>query len=111
MTIRPHSQKNQIEAWKALVKKAARLEEFPQVLFVLFRSLGRAGELSEHAMNVKLVCRQSLKHRFIGHSEVAIGVIGGNVAFVPKKEVDLRPGNPCSNVLVCRNQLVEGFRC
>src|SRR5262245_44881455 len=100
MTIRTHPQKNQIKSWKALVQKGARLKEFPQVPLILFRSLVGARELSSHPINVKLVGSQRLKHCFISHVEVAIGVIRRNMAFVPEKEMNLRPWNFFSDFLV-----------
>src|SRR4029077_11928652 len=49
MTIRAHAEKNEIKSWESLIQKSPRLEEIPQVFFVLGRSLGGGGELRRHA--------------------------------------------------------------
>ena len=106
---RDPSKQDQIESRKPFSHKPARLKEFPQIQFILFGSLCRAGKLTEDPMNMKFVCGQTPEHRVVGHTEVALGMVGWDVAFVAKEKMNFRPWNFATNGIVCCHQLIKGF--
>ena len=109
MAIGPHPKQDQIESRKAVNHKPSRLKEISQIPFVLVGSLCRDGKLTENPMNVEFVCAQTPEHRVVGHTEVAFRMVGWDVAFVAKKEMNFRPWNFATNGIVCCHQFIKSF--
>src|SRR5262245_46450584 len=89
MALVAHAEKDEIEAG-TLARREAKLSA--QFLLVLQRGLLCVLTLSADSVDLRGAERHLREHRFGSHAEVAVLVIGRNVALVTEKEADLVPG-------------------